>query len=440
MKKPSPVLVAPVLLACSMASSVQAAEKELLDILLANGAITQQQYDQLLAQEELTVEDVEEVVVSLDGSGLNVESEDFEFTLGGRLHQDYTRHDYDSRMGVDPTNGTQTRRARLELDGRFHDNWGWAAEVDFQDNKVGVKDFKVGYIGEGGFSIYAGSQKQPYSLSVEMSSNDIPFMERSIDNALIIPFLDRAIGIRVEDSGDNWFFAGGVFGEKVSPGETGDESWGPSARFVYAPVTTDAAAVHLGFRAATRKTGASRTVGIADETKDYFSEVSIVDTGDIADVEQVSFAGPEIGLAWGPLLVLGEYNQAKFERDLAGDLDFNSWHLAAAWSLTGENRAAAYRMDAGEFKGFQPEQNFDPAQGQWGGWELTARYASLNMNDEAFVGGSEKTLTGGLNWYPNRNVRMMFNWTHILETDESNEVRLYAPGMDIFSLRAQYAW
>ena len=39
----------------------QAAEKELLDILLSNGAITQAQYDELLAKEELEQIDVAEI-------------------------------------------------------------------------------------------------------------------------------------------------------------------------------------------------------------------------------------------------------------------------------------------------------------------------------------------------------------------------------------------
>ena len=72
-----------------------------------------------------------------------------------------------------------------------------------------MKDLWLAYGGLGWTSIAAGHQKQPYSLSLEMRSNDIPFIERSIDNFLVEPFVDRALGIRAQSSGDHWFFAGG---------------------------------------------------------------------------------------------------------------------------------------------------------------------------------------------------------------------------------------
>lgn len=420
--------------------AARAADQELLDILLANGAITQQQYERLLAQEELSREDLEGVVVDVNGSGLQVESEDFEFTLGGRLHHDYNHHAYDSRIGADPANGTQIRRARLEMDGVFHENWAWAAEVDFQDNKVGVKDFKIGYLLDDVSSIFVGSQKQPYSLSVEMSSNDIPFVERSIDNALVIPFTDRGLGVRYETSGDNWFFAGGVFGDRQSPGGPGDEGWGPSARFIYAPLISENSVVHLGVRGSWYETDASNEVDFETETKEYFSQLNIIDTGDIPNVEDVAMVGPEFGFAAGPLWLFGEYNDVTLGRTGEPDLDFNSWHVAGTWALTGESRASGYRIDAGEFKALRPAEDFSLGGGGFGAWELAARYASVDANDGAFTGGSEERVTGGLNWYPNSNVRFMFDWTHVLDTDESNTVRRYAPGMDIYTLRAQYNW
>ena len=60
--------------------AVQAAEKELLDILLGNGAITQAQYDELLAKEELEQIDVAEINFS-EGSGLNITSGDGDFEV-----------------------------------------------------------------------------------------------------------------------------------------------------------------------------------------------------------------------------------------------------------------------------------------------------------------------------------------------------------------------
>lgn len=420
----------------------QAAEKELLDILLSNGAISEEQYEELLAKEELEQVDVAEISFSR-GSGLSVSSGDgrYEVEIGGRLHLDYADHDYDSRMGVRPISGTEIRRGRIEFDGVFAEKWGYAAEFDFARNKVALKDFKAGYEADSGATFYVGHQKQPFSLSLEMSSNDIPFVERSVDNFLAATFTDRAIGARYENSGSNWFFAGGVFGDTLKEGTvTGDEGWGSSARFVYAPLKEDDSVVHLGVRGSYREIDlGTPTLSIKSKTTD-FSELNIVNTGALADAESAMLFGPEIAASFGPLYVFAEHTSTRVSRKGASSLDFSGWHAAATWSLTGESRAAGYRIDAGEFKGIRPKSDFDLSNGTWGAFEISARYATIDLNDSDIVGGEEDALSLALNWYPNRNLRFMADWTRILDTDESNTVRMFAPDMNVFMLRTQWSY
>ena len=427
------------LIAASASNTMFAADKQLLDILLGNGAITQQQYDELLAKEGLTVEDANNIVVDFgEGSGVNVSTRDgqFEFDIGGRLHLDYAQHENVPGLGVTPINGFTTRRARLEMEGMFSGVWGWAAEIDFAENVVEIKDFKIGYEGDN-FSLYGGHQKQPYSLSLEMSSNDIPWIERSIDNYLVAELTDRSVGVRLETSGDNWFFAGGVFGEEPDSGTQGDEYVATMGRIVYAPIMDDDKTLHLGLRGAYRSNKDVREFRARDRTTD-FSGLRIVDTGVIADAESIVMYGPELGLAVGPLTVLGEYSTVTVNRSLNPDVDLKAWHLGAALSLTGDTRATSYRIDAGEFKGVRASRPFDPASGQWGGLELVARYAEVDFDDGTFIGGTEDVFNAGVNWYPTRNVRFLFDWTHILDTDKSNTVRSLAPDLDVWTVRAQY--
>lgn len=417
-----------------------AAEKELLDILLGNGAITQEQYDELLAKEELEQIDVADINFG-GGSGLNISSGDgrYEVEIGGRLQMDYTDHDYDARMGVRPISGTQIRRGRIEIDGVFDQRWGYAAEFDFAANQVEIKDFKLGYEADGGSSLYVGHQKQPYSLSLEMSSNEIPFVERSIDNYLVATFTDRAIGARYENSGENWFFSGGLFGDALKEGPTtGDEGWGLASRFIYSPIVEDDAIMHFGVRGAYREIDLyTPTLSIKDKTTD-FSDLNIVNTGALADADSATLFGPEFAAAFGPLYLTAEHTTAQVSRTAASTLDFTGWHAAASWSLTGESRAAVYRMDAGEFKGIRPTRDFDFRNRTWGAFEVSARYATIDLNDNNIVGGEEDALSLGLNWYLNRNLRIMADWTRILDTDESNTIRMFAPDMNVFTLRTQW--
>ena len=418
----------------------QAAEKELLDILLSNGAITQEQYDDLLQKEELEQQDVAELNFG-GGSGLNVTSGDgrFEVEIGGRLHLDYVNHDYDARMGIRPISGTEVRRGRFEIDGVFDENWGYVAEFDFARNKTVLKDIKAGYEADSGATFYVGNQKQPYSLSLEMSSNDLPFVERSVDNFLVATFTDRAVGARYENSGSNWFFAGGIFGDSLKEGTTkGDEGWGASGRFVYSPIIEGNSVVHLGIRGSYREIDlATPTLSIKNKTTD-FSELSIVNTGALADAKSATLFGPEIAASFGPLYLFAEHTTAQVSRKGGAPLDFSGWHAAASWSLTGESRASRYRMDAGEFKSIRPKSDFDLSNGTWGAFEVSARYAEIDLNDNDILGGEEDALSLALNWYPNRNLRIMADWTRILDTDESNTVRMFAPDMNIFMIRTQW--
>lgn len=424
-------------------TTASAADRELLDILLSNGAINQEQYDTLLAKDKLEVEDAEQIVTTLDSGGFNVRSSDgdFAFKIGSRLHAEVSAHRGDLPPGNEPVDGSELRRARIEAKGTFSDAWNWAAEIDFADNLTAVKDFFLGYTTAGGTQVSFGSQKQPYSLVVEMSSNDIPFIERSVDNFLLLPFADRAVGLRVQKSGEHWFAAGGVFGEAVNPNNVlSDEGWGLSGRYVFSPIIEDDRVLHLGVRAMIRAPSlATKSFRIRDETT-HMSNLRIVDTGVITEVDRTDIMGIEAAYAHGPFSVVGEYSALDANRDPVEDLSFDSWSVYATWSITGESRAGIYRMSAGEFKRLKPATEFDPGNGSWGAWELALRYANIDLNDGAFIGGQEGVFTSGLNWYLNDNVRLMVEWSRIVETDGSTELREAAEGLDIFQFRTQYTF
>jgi phosphate-selective porin OprO and OprP len=427
----------------------EAADKELLDILKENGAITPQQYDRLIKKEALTKEDFKkepdtskgggDVSVSVGEKGLVAKSSDgdFELKVGGRIQVDASYQDPDSIGTEQGTDGTEIRRGRIEMKGRLYKVIPWAFEVDFANNDVSFKDVWLGYEGLDWLKTYAGQNKQPYSLAVEMSSNDIPFMERAVDNALIIPFIDRTVGLRMESFGDDWFWAASISGESVSPTVDGGEGWGLASRFVYTPIHDDRTILHLGGRAAYRMPNdENKSIRMRDETTNM-SNLNIVDTGNIANIDNIVLVGPEASFVYGPFSITGEFNHAFIDRESAADLDFDSWHAEATWSITGESRAKAYRIDSGEFKRLIPEHPFNFSNGQWGAWELATRIAYIDLNDGDILGGRETAFTAALNWYLFNNVRLMWDYSHILDTDGSNAARIDADGMDIYQMRAQ---
>ncbi len=430
-----------------------AADKALLDILLGNGAITQAQHDLLMEKEKLEAKDLvaaapapqpakPPVTAKVTQKGFSIASDDgFSFALGGRLHLDATLHGDDTVGGAPVTDGTEFRRSRLVAKGKLYNDWAYTAEVDFADNSVSVKDFFLGYNGFEGTKLYMGHVKQPYSLALEESSNDLPFIERSIDNDLIVPFVDRAIGARAEVIREHTFFAAGLYGEGINANKDDDEGWSAAARYVWAPVIEDDRTIHTGVRAAWfEPTEASESIRIRSETT-HMSNLFPANTGTIGQVSGVSIVGLEGGFATGAFSAGGEWNQLEVNRSGSpNDLTFDSWHVYATWSLTGESRAASYKISSGEFKRLKPRQMFSRETGGMGAWELALRYASLDLNDGSFIGGSQQALTAGINWYATPTIRFLMDYTTIVDSEGSSAVTQAADGLNILQLRAQYTF
>ncbi len=413
------------------ASNALGSDQELLNILLENGAIQQAQYEALMGSQGAPGN------FWVNENGLTVDSPDgeFQFVVGGRLHMQASFHDEHLPSASEPSDGSELRRARFHIRARVYEEWELESDIDFADNEPFVKDFFVAYTGMERAKLSAGLQKQPFSLDIEMSTNDLPFIERSVDHFLIVPFVDRAMGVRSELHGDHVFFAGGIYGESVEAERDGDDGFGTAARLIFLPVLERDRVVHLGIRGALRWLSSADDPLVLQDQTTNFSDLSVVRTMDIPDVDRVDLYGPEAALVWGPVSVYGEYHWAVMKRNPGSDLKFNGGYVAATYALTGESRATAYRIAEGEFKRITPERNFTANGGGCGAWELATRLARLDLNNRDIRGGREIVLTNALNWSINPVVRVMFEWTRILEADSNSIAGGDARGTDIFQTR-----
>ncbi len=83
----------------------------------------------------------------------------------------------------------------------------------------------------------------------------------------------------------------------------------------------------------------------------------------------------------------------------------------------------------------------------WGAWEIAARYSTMDLNNligtsTGVAGGRQNVYTVALNWYINRNVRLMFDYLH---GDISKQVSATNFGdsgskFDAFAMRTQIAF
>ncbi len=428
--------------------SAQAADKELLDMLLQNGAINQTQYDKLITKETLSKSDVNDIKIKLDKKGLQFESGDgdFKFAFGGRIQTDATFHSNDKETGG-ATDGTEIRRGRLAFKGQFWEDFKFMSEVDFADNGTHVKDMFVTYTGIDWLEVTVGHQKQPISMELQESSNDIMFTERSLVNSLTASLFDRAIGVHLKSSGDDWSAQIGAYGDSMSPEKdhTVDEGWGVASRLTYSPINTKTQVLHLGtyggYRAPDSRGG---TLSSGKDTVEFSYETTHMSNVKLSNLKlenanDFTMAGFETAYMHGPFSVQGEYGHVWADVKNGPTLDMNAFYVQAGWTLTGESRS--YKGSDGEFKRLKPSQNFSLKNGGWGAVELAARYDQNDLNSDSENGGSEKAITVALNWYLNENLRLMADYRTAFDIGSSKETAdTDLDNVHAFTFRTQLAF
>jgi phosphate-selective porin OprO/OprP len=125
---------------------------------------------------------------------------------------------------------------------------------------------------------------------------------------------------------------------------------------------------------------------------------------------------PYVSYLHGPFGLLGEY--AISDQEVlnsttlrTADLTHAAWQVSAQWVLTGEPAS---------FSGIAPKRPFDPRSGSWGAWQLVGRYGQLDIDDAVFQGFANPDTSGslatswsvGINWWLNRNVRLLLSYTY----------------------------
>jgi phosphate-selective porin len=252
-------------------ASAYAADKELLDILLRNGAITQAQYDVLIEQESidsadiLTAPVIEEsvieklveaevaeqiesrspVIASRSSSGFRLETRDgnWQTNLQWRAQMRFTtpyRSDprQVSSFEAEDQSNFEARRLRMKIGGHGLHPWiRYYTEVDLQPSRsVGdsssvasarVIDYRIDIAKWDWLGLRLGQWKVDLNRERVDSSGRQQFVERSIANRVFT--MDRQLGVQLrghlfqETAADLRYFAGVFNGEGRAVNNTDDD-------------------------------------------------------------------------------------------------------------------------------------------------------------------------------------------------------------------------
>jgi phosphate-selective porin OprO/OprP len=363
--------------------------------------------------------------IIIGGSGFSMASADSNFVaqLHGVLQLDSRTFFQDG--GNNGNDGFLLRRARPIFSGTMFRDFDYNFTPDFGGSTVQIVDAYVNYRYNSALQLEAGKFKSPVGLEHLMADRDILFNERSLATDLV-PNRDLGVELHGDLLGGEASYALGVFnggtdynGTTVNTSFQDDKAFAGRVFFQPWKNTSQHALRGLGFGVGgsyqanhpNTNTATGLTPGYTtDGQQKFFAFNSGVNA---------SGAGwrlsPQAYYFYGPVGLLAEYvvsEQQVASATKSADLQNTAWEVTGSWVLTGEEAS---------YNGVTPLHPFDPRNGQWGAWQLVARFAGLNVDGKAFTDGfasSAKSADGanawsvGLNWYLNRNLRADLSFSH----------------------------
>jgi phosphate-selective porin OprO/OprP len=353
----------------------------------------------------------------------------------------------------------------------------------------------ITYVGIPGLHINVGVIEPSFMMEGSTTSKDLIWLERpEIENIAADSFGagDSRRGIEVGWSqtdtlwpGDNlaidMAFTGGKTGSAAGHGNGGDEQDQILGRFVDRFWSDGISNLEIGVSAAkalytgNSAGGGSQTLRFRDRPEIRVDGTRLIDTGAIAAKNGDMYAFDFQGNLQNFFLE-GEYAHFEMDRQ-CGALtvanngrctsssavidhpNFDGWTIGGSWILTGETKTyvpTGLAETQASFGQPVPSRPFSLMGGSWGAWELAARYSDTDlswMKSQTAVtntlgtsqlagvlGGEERILDLALNWYPNRNVRVMLD-DNIVTVKKGTAAIPNRDGQDlnIIGLRLQFA-
>ncbi len=388
-----------------------------------------------LAAEEAAAKAKEAPKLSVGQTGVSFTSGDgnYAFRLRGLVQMD-TRTFFDDNPFNEGNDGFILRRARPIFEGTLYRDFDFAIVPDFGSGQTQLYDAYLNYRNRPEIQIRAGKFKSPVGLEMLQSAAHLEFNERSLATDLLP---NRDVGIQfwgqVEEHG--LVYAAGLFNGsgdgEIASNEPFDNNPEFAGRVFAQPFkATDLKPLKgLGFGiAGTFTMVSSNAAGLPNNIggtlpgywtagQQQFFAYNPLAGPVVADGVHWRME-PQLSHYWGPFGLMGEYsishqgvyNSSTFR---SAELHNRAWNIAGQWVLTGEDAT---------FGALVPKRPFDLHSHGWGAWQLVARYGQLDIDDDAFPSFSNPALSAsgaqawsiGLNWWLNRNIRLMTSFSYTM--------------------------
>lgn len=396
--------------------------------------------------------------ISLGANGFSFSSADTNFVLNLRgliqLDSRTFLHDNPKTVGND---GFLLRRARPIITGTLFKDFDFNFTPDFGGTTVQIQDAYLNYRYNPALQLEVGKFKSPVGLEQLQTDNYVSFNERSIANNLI-PNRDLGVELHGDTLDGTLSYAAGIFNGATdyngttSNQDTDDNKSFAGRLFAQPWKNTSVDALRgLGFGVGgsygfDSKGSAGLTPGYKTDGQQTFFAYSSA-AGHVVTADGTHWrVSPQAYYYYGPFSLLGEYivSDQGISLNTAGAQKFNvqntSWEISGGWVLTGE--------DAG-YNGVTPRNPFSIRNGGWGAWQVVARYAEVDVDNDVFshnlqaAGSASEALAWsvGLNWYLNKSIRVSTSFSRTtFENYHSASTAVTAQPENVFFTRIQLAF
>jgi phosphate-selective porin OprO and OprP len=396
--------------------------------------------------------------ISLGANGFSFGSADgnFNATLHGLIQLDSRTFLVGNKIN-NANDGFLLRRARPIFTGTVFHDFDFNFTPDFggsttSGSSVQIQDAYINYHYNPTWQVEVGKFKSPVGLEQLQADAYTSFNERSIVNDLV-PNRDLGAELHGDLIGGALSYAAGIFDgvsdyNGTTVNQDSDDGKAFAGRLFAQPWKNSKvdALKGLGFGVGgsyeyDHNTTAGLTSGYKTDGQQTFFAYK---TGAIADGNHWRIS-PQASYYYGPFGLLGEYvisdqHVALSSASKSYDIQNTAWEISAGWVLTGE--------DAG-YNGVTPLHPFSLSGGGWGAWQVVARYADVDIDNNAFTDGLATATTAasearavslGLNWYLNKNIRINTSFSHTSFTGGHGVGAVPAQPENVIFTRVQLAF
>lgn len=331
-----------------------------------------------------------------------------EIKFGGRLMYDATFFHQDEDVSAEVgefKNALELRRVRLFNSGKlFKGKFNYKLQLDFAGGEVAFKDayleqdiMKLSDRFSG--KIRLGQFKEPLRMEVQLSSNNMSFIERSYITGFS-PERNTGFMYHIDDKSKQFSFQLGIFGNGNDAGNdiANKDGFNITSRVTYAFDVSNESLLHLGLGFSHRDAGEVGQYGYSTRPPAHTAPKYL--NVKLQDVNSSQLLNPELVFISQNLMIEAEYLMAHI--DASNSYNFGAFYGQVSYFLN-KKYHHSYK---GAYSGISEEV-------EAGAIEIAARYSAANLNDGSFTGGKISDITFGINYYLNQSTRIMANYSFI---------------------------